>query len=51
VDVIAPAAEAAARMARTGRIGVIATQATIESASYEKALKRIQPRWMCHGPL
>jgi glutamate racemase len=43
VDVIFPAAEAAARATRKGRVGVIATQATIASGSYEKALKRLRP--------
>ncbi len=41
VDVIVPAAEAACRATRTGRVGVIATQATVESGAYERALKKI----------
>src|SRR3989338_2951451 len=44
VDVIQPAAEAASLVTRTGRIGLIATRATIESRAYEKALMRLNPR-------
>lgn len=43
LDVIVPAAESAASATRKGRIGVIATQATIESRAYEKALSRRAP--------
>lgn len=44
VDVIAPAAEAAVKVAYSGRIGVIATQATVDSRAYEKAIKKLDPR-------
>ncbi len=40
VDVIAPAVEAAAEATRSQRVGLIATQATVDSGAYEKALKR-----------
>ncbi len=39
IDVIGPAVEEAVRKSRTGRIGLIATRATIESGAYEKALR------------
>ncbi len=39
VDVLQPAVEEALRVTRTGKIGVIATQATIGSGAYESALK------------
>lgn len=42
VDVIQPAAYEAAGMTRNGRVGVIATPATIASGAYEKAIRRIQ---------
>ena len=38
LSVIGPGARSAARATRTGRIGVIATEATIESRAYELAL-------------
>ena len=44
VDVIEPAARAAISSTRSGRIGVIATQATIESRAYEKTLKRLDAK-------
>lgn len=40
VDVILPAAAEAFQITKTGRIGLIATQATIASQAYEKALGR-----------
>lgn len=40
LDVIAPAAEEALRCSASKKIGVIATQATIESRAYDKALKQ-----------
>ena len=43
VDVIGPAVVAAYRASRTKRIGLIATQATIESRSYEQALLKTDP--------
>jgi len=43
LDVITPAAEQAARVTRTKRIGVIATQATVESGAYEKRIRALLP--------
>ncbi len=45
LDVIQPAAEQASVQTRSGRIGVIATQATVTSRAYEKALKELNPRF------
>jgi glutamate racemase len=39
IGVITPGAEAAARVSTSGKIGVIGTQGTIESSSYQKALR------------
>jgi glutamate racemase len=39
LSVVGPGARAAARATRTGRIGVIATEATIESRAYEIAIE------------
>ena len=44
VDVIAPAAQAAVDATRSARIGLIATQATVDSKAYEKALKKQLPK-------
>ena len=49
VDVIEPAVEAALATTRTRRIGVIATQATVESGAYEKAIRRRDPRVKVFG--
>ena len=49
LDVIGPAAECAGNETRSGRIGVIATQATITSGAYEKALKKLNPRFKVFG--
>jgi glutamate racemase len=43
VEVITPAAEAAAAATRNGRIGILATAATIRSHSYERELLRLRP--------
>ncbi|MBI3313302.1 MAG: glutamate racemase [Candidatus Omnitrophica bacterium] len=43
VDVIEPAARAAVQITRSGKIGIIATQSTVASGAYEKALKRLRP--------
>ena len=40
VDVIEPAAETAVSVTRSGRVGVIATNATVESRAYEKAIRK-----------
>ena len=39
LSVLGPGARMAARVTRTGRIGVIATEATIESGAYERAIR------------
>lgn len=42
-EVIAPAIEEAVRSSRSGRIGVIGTNATIRSGVYEREIKRLAP--------
>lgn len=44
VDVVEPAVREAVRTTQTGRIGVIATQATVESRAYEKGLQSANPK-------
>ena len=39
LTVLGPGARAAARATQTGRIGVIATEATVESGAYERAIR------------
>lgn len=41
--VVDPAASQAAELTKNGRIGVIATNATVQSGAYEKAIKRRRP--------
>lgn len=43
LDVITPAVEEALRMTRNGRIGVIGTQATVDSRAYTRSLLRRKP--------
>ena len=43
IGVIAPGAQAAVAATRTGKIGVIATRATIYSRAYERAIHAINP--------
>ncbi len=43
IGVIQPGAQAAAERTTSGRIGVIGTQATVESRAYEKALQNLNP--------
>ena len=43
LGVVDPAARAAAKATRIGRIGVTGTSTTIKSGSYEKALRKINP--------
>ena len=45
LGVVAPAARAAARITKNGRIGVTGTSATINSGAYEKMLKSINPEF------
>lgn len=42
IGVIKPGAEEALRRSKTGRIGVIGTEATVSSSAYKKALKSIE---------
>jgi glutamate racemase len=44
IEVISPAARAAARATKNGRIGVIGTRATVGSGAYEKAIKESNPQ-------
>jgi len=44
VDVISPAVREAVLASATGRIGLIATRATVESGAYEKALRQLNPK-------
>jgi len=43
IGVIEPGAKAAVAKSRSGRIGVIGTQATVDSRAYEKAVQRLNP--------
>jgi len=44
VDVITPAVREAVLASSSGRIGLIATKATVESGAYEKALRELNPK-------
>lgn len=44
IGVIEPGALAAADKSRNGRIGVIGTQATVDSRAYERAVQHLNPR-------
>ena len=44
VDVIWPASESACEVTTKGKIGVMATQATVSSGAYERALKKLDPK-------
>jgi len=44
VDVIVPAVREASLASQNGKIGLIATRATVESGAYDKALKKINPK-------
>ena len=44
IGVIEPGARAALAATRTGRVGVIGTEATVKSGAYPKALKALSPR-------
>lgn len=43
IGVVDPTAQAAAAATRNGRVGILGTSATIRSASFEKALKALNP--------
>ncbi|MDD5437366.1 MAG: glutamate racemase [Candidatus Omnitrophica bacterium] len=45
IGVIEPGAREAVSVTRNNRIGVIGTNATISSGAYEKAIKRLNPRY------
>lgn len=52
--VLRPTAEAAVRRTKTGRIGVIGTEATVSSGSYERQIKALSPStsvFSCACPL
>ncbi|MGA9173036.1 MAG: glutamate racemase [Thermoactinomyces sp.] len=49
LGVIEPGARAAIKATKTGRIGVIGTQGTIQSGAYEQTLKRIHPGLQVHS--
>lgn len=44
IGVIDPGARAAAKVSRTGKIGVIATEATIASGAYTRAIQKFRPK-------
>ncbi|MBI4436572.1 MAG: glutamate racemase [Candidatus Omnitrophica bacterium] len=44
VGVVHPGAEEALRTTRTGRIGILGTRSTIQSGSYQREIKRLNPR-------
>lgn len=44
INVIEPACKEAVRVTKNKRVGVIATQATVEAGTYEKTLKRLEPK-------
>ena len=44
VDVIWPASERACEVTTKGKIGVMATQATVSSGAYERALRKLDPK-------
>ena len=46
-DVVGPAAAAASRATIKNRVGILGTEATVDSGSYERALKAIKPTVMC----
>lgn len=43
LEVVSPAAEFAAKQTKNGRVGIIGTNATIRSRSYERLLNKINP--------
>ncbi len=49
VAVITPEARLAARATRTGRVGLLATPATVASGAYERALAAVAPRAELHA--
>jgi glutamate racemase len=54
VDVVEPVVDSALEATRSGRVGVIATQATVDSRIYERSLKKRNPKlkvFSCSCPL
>lgn len=51
VQVISPAVRTAVATTRTGRVGVIATQATVDSGAYEREFARVCGQQAGDGPL
>ncbi len=49
VGVVEPGARAASRRTRSGVIGVIGTRGTVESGSYETAIRALRPDAVVHG--
>lgn len=49
IGVVQPGARAAVRRSETGAIGVIGTQGTIESGTYERAIRAESPDAMVHS--
>jgi len=49
IGVLEPGARAAVAATKTGKVGVIGTEATINSGAYERALQRISPRIDVHS--
>ncbi len=48
IGVIEPGARAAAKASRSGKIGVIGTEATIASGAYTRAIQAARPRFFLH---
>lgn len=51
IGVIAPGARAAINSTRTRRVGVLATNLTIRSGAYTRAIKTWMPAWTCTAAL
>ena len=49
VGVVEPESETAARVSRTGRVGLLATPATVASGAYDRALRRRVPDARLHA--
>jgi glutamate racemase len=49
IGVVEPGSRAAASASRTGVIGVIGTQGTIESATYDEAIRAVRPDAVVHS--
>jgi glutamate racemase len=49
IGVLEPGARAAVAATKTGKVGVIGTEATIGSGAYEKAIRRLSPKVEVHS--